>query len=91
MTSSQAPSPAAAERQAAPERRADPVIRISGPATAEDIAALVAVLVAAASGADGADGAGGTSARASAWAAHRAAMRGPVGHGPTAWRTSLRP
>ncbi|MDF3044218.1 MAG: Acyl-CoA carboxylase epsilon subunit [Ornithinibacter sp.] len=85
MTSSQAPSPAA------PDRRADPVIRVSGPATAEDIAALVAVLVAAGSGADGADGARGTSARASVWAAHRAAMRGPVGHGPAAWRTSLRP
>jgi hypothetical protein len=85
MTFSQPPSPAAAEH------RADPVIHVGGPATAEDIAALVAVLVAAASGAEGADGAGRPSARASAWAAHRAAMRGPVGHGPAAWRTSLRP
>ncbi len=81
MTSSQAQS------SGGPRRPADPVIQVSGPATAEDVAAIVVVL-AAASGAGGADG---NATRASAWAAHRAAMRRPVGHGPAAWRTSLRP
>jgi hypothetical protein len=81
MTSSHAPSSGG-------PGPADPVIRVGGPATAEDVAALVAVLVAAASGAEGP---GGTSARASSWGAHRASMRRPVGHGPAAWRTSLRP
>ena len=63
-----------------------PAIRITGPATPEDVAAIIAVLAAAAAGDDDSD-----TSRTSTWAAHAAAMRRPVGHGPAAWRTSLRP
>ena len=77
MTSSQAPSPGP-----------DPVpsVVVAGPATAEDVAAVVAVLAAAAGGsrepAVEAD---------SPWASHEAALRRQLGHGPGTWRTSLRP
>jgi Acyl-CoA carboxylase epsilon subunit len=83
-TSSQARSPRGLGHLDAPD---DAVIRVDGPATAEDVAAIVAVLAALA----GADGAHRSADRASGWAAPRAAMRRPVGHGPAAWRTSLRP
>ena len=65
---------------------AAPVIRITGPATPEDVAAVIAVLAAA-----GAGSGGSAVGETSTWAAHSAAMRRPVGHGPAAWRTSLRP
>ena len=65
---------------------APPVVVVHGDATPEELAALVVVLTAASGGDD--DAADGT---ASTWAAHSAAMRRPVGHGPGAWRTSLRP
>jgi hypothetical protein len=64
---------------------APPAIVVRGEATAEQIAALVAVL-SAASGGDGP----ASDASTSTWAAHSAAMRHPVNHGPGAWRTSLR-
>ncbi|HSF98595.1 MAG TPA: acyl-CoA carboxylase epsilon subunit [Ornithinibacter sp.] len=62
------------------------VVVVRGAATPEEVAALVAVL-AAASG-DGADST--PEAALSAWAAHGATLRRPVGHGPGAWRNSLR-
>ena len=79
MTSSPAQSP--------PGPR--PAIVVRGDATPEELAALVAVL-SAASGGDG-DGDPASDDTASTWAAHSAAMRRPVGHGPGAWRTALRP
>ncbi len=62
-----------------------PVVRVLGPATPEDVAAVVAVL-AAAGGADDRPPSG----RTSTWAAHDVAMRRPVGHGPGAWQATYR-
>ncbi|MEO6791320.1 MAG: acyl-CoA carboxylase epsilon subunit [Ornithinibacter sp.] len=62
-----------------------PGIRITGPATAQDVAAIIAVLAATSGGSDDADTDSG-----SPWASHAAAVRRPVGHGPGAWRSSLR-
>lgn len=64
-----------------------PAVVVRGHATPEEVAALVAVLSAVSGGDDDAASDG----TASTWAAHSAAMRRPVGHGPGAWRTSLRP
>ena len=64
---------------------APPAVVVSGDATPEQIAALVAVLSAASGGDEPA-----SDEAASTWAAHSAAMRHPVNHGPGAWRTSLR-
>ena len=64
-----------------------PAVVVHGDATPEELAALVAVLSALSGGEDDA----AAHATASPWAAHAAAMRRPVGHGPGAWRTSLRP
>lgn len=63
-----------------------PVVVVRGAATPEEVAALTAVL-AAASG-DGEDS--GSEVAPSAWAAHGATLRRPVGHGPGAWRNSFR-
>lgn len=63
-----------------------PAVVVRGEATPEELAALVAVLSAVSGGEDDAASDG----TASTWAAHSAAMRRPVGHGPGAWRTSLR-
>ena len=63
-----------------------PAIVVRGPATPEEVAALVAVLSAAA----GHDPQGPEEGRTSPWSAHSVAMRRPVSHGPGAWRTSLR-
>lgn len=62
-----------------------PAIRITGPATPEDVAAVVAVLAAAGGGGDG-----DPPRRVSTWASHAAAMRRPVPHGAGAWRTTYR-
>ncbi|MEO7421731.1 MAG: acyl-CoA carboxylase epsilon subunit [Ornithinibacter sp.] len=90
MTSSQAqsssgPGPVTGDGEAAAPG-AVPGVRITGPATAQDVAAIIAVLAAASGGSEDADTDAGSS-----WASHAAAMRRPVGHGPGAWRTSLRP
>ena len=69
-----------------PERPAAPAIVVHGDATPEEVAALVVVLSAMSGGEDPA-----SDGTASTWAAHWAAMRRPVGHGPGAWRTALRP
>ena len=63
-----------------------PAIVVHGEATAEELAALVAVLTAASRGEEPA-----SERSRSTWAAHSAAMRQPVNHGPGAWRTSVRP
>ncbi|HSO65433.1 MAG TPA: acyl-CoA carboxylase subunit epsilon [Ornithinibacter sp.] len=83
MTSSPAQSP--------PGPR--PAIVVRGDATPEELAALVAVLSAVSGGDGDGDGDGETASddTGSTWAAHSAAMRRPVGHGPGAWRTALRP
>ncbi len=62
-----------------------PAIRIHGPATPQDVAAIVAVLAAAGGGGDPEP-----APRTSTWADHRAAHRRPVGHGPGAWQSTFR-
>ncbi len=62
-----------------------PTIRVEGAATPEEVAAVVAVLLAAGGGEDPAP-----PQRTSTWAAHDAAVRRPVGHGPGAWHTTYR-
>lgn len=62
-----------------------PAIRVEGAATPEEVAAVVAVLLAAGGGEDPAP-----PQRTSTWAAHDAAVRRPVGHGPGAWHTTYR-
>ncbi len=62
-----------------------PAIRVLGPATAEEVAAVVGVLLAS----------GGADERAperpvSQWASRAAAVHAPVQHGPGAWRATLR-
>jgi hypothetical protein len=61
-----------------------PAVQIAGPATAEDVAAVVAVLIAAA-GHDPEP-----PRAASSWAAPAARMSRPVDHGPAAWRMTYR-
>ena len=61
-----------------------PALTITGPATPEDVAAVVAVLAATGAGGDP------QPTRATTWASHLAAVRHPVGHGPGAWRTTYR-
>jgi len=68
-----------------PAAPAAPAIVVHGGATPEQLAALVAVLSAASGGEEPA-----SDGSTSTWAAHSAAMRHPVNHGPGAWRTSLR-
>jgi hypothetical protein len=65
----------------APETAA---VTITGPATPEDVAAVVAVLAAAGSAGDP------QPTRATTWASHAVAVRHPVGHGPGAWRATYR-
>jgi hypothetical protein len=62
----------------------NPLFRVvKGEPTAEELAALTAVVLAAASG-------GGERERppASPWAARSGQTRGPLDHGPGAWRAS---
>lgn len=69
---------------------AAPMLRVHGPATAEEVAAVLAVLAAGAH----ADGAAGDDldgrGPASRWASHRVLLRGRLDPGPTAWRTAYR-
>ncbi len=81
-TDDETTDPAQVEAPVAP---AAPVVVVHGEATAEQLAALVAVLSAASGGDEPASG-----PPFSPWAAHTASMRPPVSHGPGAWRTSLR-
>jgi len=63
-----------------------PVVVVRGAATPEEVAAVTAVLAAASGGGDDS----GAEVAPSAWAAHGATLRRPVGHGPGAWRNSFR-
>ncbi len=74
------------EASTPPAAPATPAVLVHGTATPEELAALVAVLSAVSGGGDDPASDDG----ASTWAAHEAAMRRPVGHGPGAWRSSLR-
>ena len=82
MTENQPTQSGATDAEAPP---AAPAIVVRGDATPEQLAALVAVLSAASGGDHPASG-----QPSSTWAAHTAAMRSRVSHGPGAWRTSLR-
>ena len=82
MADDETTAPAVVDALVAP---ATPAVVVHGEATAEELAALVAVLSAASGGDDPASG-----QPSSTWAAHTAAMRPPVSHGPGAWRASLR-
>jgi Acyl-CoA carboxylase epsilon subunit len=76
----------ASSQDAAPGFGGAPAVVVRGNATPEELAALVTVLAAAGGGeAPASDGATST------WAAHRGGLRRPVGPGPGAWRTALRP
>ncbi len=81
MTSSQASG-----SDGAPAR--PPLRVISGDATAEEIAAIVAVLAAASGNGDGTDGTRTTRSR---WADPRTRMRAHLSPGPGAWRASALP
>ena len=59
-----------------------PTIQVRGNPTAEDVAAIVAVLTTASTG--GEEEPTGTQSR---WASHATAVRAPVTPGPGAWRT----
>ena len=61
---------------------------VKGDASAEEIAALTAVLAALAARRAGAPAAGGE--RAGGWASRPALLRRPLRHGPGAWRASGR-
>ena len=81
-----APGSTAAVPGTEPDADGAPAVVVRGTATPEELAALVTVLAAAAGGGE-APASDGT---ASTWAAHRGALRRPVGRGPVAWRTALR-
>jgi hypothetical protein len=66
------------------ERPPAATIRVQGPATAEDVAAVVAVL------ASGGERDPEPSRPTSTWASHVVTARRPVDHGPGAWRTTYR-
>jgi len=62
-----------------------PAIRVTGSATPEDVAAIVAVLAAAGGG-----GEEDPPREVSTWSSHEAAARRPLPHGRGAWRTTYR-
>jgi hypothetical protein len=62
---------------------------VSGGASAEEVAALTAVLAALTARRPGAPSAGGE--RAGGWASRPPLLRRPLSHGPGAWRASGRP
>jgi hypothetical protein len=66
------------------EQAGAPAIRVHGPATPEEVAAVVAVLAAAGGGDPEPE------QPPSRWASHAAALRRPLDHGPGAWRSSYR-
>jgi hypothetical protein len=82
-----------------PAERADrPLLTVvRGDASAEEIAALTAVLAAksaaaaAAARLAAASAAAGRGGHAFGWASRQAMLRRPLSHGPGAWRASARP
>jgi hypothetical protein len=77
------------------ERAAGPLLTVvRGDATAEEIAALTAVLAAKSAAAVRAATAAAAAARGGrtfGWASRQAMLRKPLAHGPGAWRASARP
>jgi hypothetical protein len=76
------------------ERPGVPLLAVvRGDASAEEIAALTAVLAAkeAATARLAAASASGRGGRPFGWASRRAMLRKPLSHGPGAWRASARP
>jgi hypothetical protein len=76
------------------ERAGAPVLAVvRGDASAEEIAALTAVLAAgsAAAARVAAASTAGRGGQAFGWASRRAMLRKPLSHGPDAWRASARP
>ena len=68
---------------------AEPLLRIvRGNPTAEEVAALVAVVAAAGSSGEGS---GGADREMSSWADRGRLLRQPLEHGPHAWRSSALP
>jgi acyl-CoA carboxylase epsilon subunit len=78
-----------------PAERADrPLLTVvRGDASAEEIAALTAVLAAksAAAARSSAASAAGRGGQTFGWASRRAMLRTPLSHGPSAWLASARP
>jgi acyl-CoA carboxylase epsilon subunit len=74
------------DRASAAPDAAPPLRLVRGSATAEEVAALVAVLAAAADGADAPP-----PAPLSAWADRARLVRAPVSPGPDGWRGSAFP
>jgi hypothetical protein len=75
-------------------RAGAPVLAVvRGDASAEEIAALTAVLAAGSAAAARAAAAStvGRGGQAFGWASRRAMLRKPLSHGPGAWRASARP
>ena len=60
-------------------------VRVHGPATAEEVAAVVAVLAAASGAGDEAP-----EPRGSRWAAHDVRLHRGLRHGPDGWRSTYR-
>jgi len=76
------------------KRAAPPVLAVvRGDASAEEIAALTAVLAAKSAAAARLAGASaaGRGGRTFGWASRQAMLRKPLSHGPGAWRASARP
>ena len=76
------------------QRAGPPVLAVvRGDATAEEIAALTAVLAtrSAAAARVAAASAPGRGGGVFGWASRRAMLRKPLSHGPGAWRASARP
>jgi hypothetical protein len=75
------------------KRAGPPVLAVvRGDASAEEIAALTAVLAARSAAADRvAVASAGRGGRSFGWASRRAMLRKPLSHGPAAWRASARP
>jgi hypothetical protein len=70
-----------------------PVIQVVGPATAEEVAALVAVLSAASGSGDGGSGDRGNGRHDRTWGTRQRLLTRawPPPHGPGGWRASARP
>jgi hypothetical protein len=69
-----------------------PALRVvRGDATAEEIAALVAVIAAKSAAAAAQAAAAARSRRVSRWGDRSALLRRPLSHGPGAWRAGSRP
>jgi Acyl-CoA carboxylase epsilon subunit len=86
------PPPAGTGPAAGPDPDGEPLFAIAaGSPTASEIAAVVTVLAARLGQAGRAGPAGVVPGRRSGWSARSAMMRGPLPHGPGAWRAAALP